>query len=274
MEIRNITFIGAGNMAGSIIGGLIANGYPKDAITATTRSQESAEKASQTYGIRLLTDNVEALERAEVVVLAVKPQMMEEVCQQMIDAAGGPGDRLYISVAAGLSCDRLQSFLGGTSRIVRCMPNTPSLLQLGMAGLFAPETVGQTDRLFSQQITDAVGKSVWVEKETEINHIIAAAGSAPAYFFLFMEAIQKTAEQLGFSQETARTLVQQTALGAANMVEHHPELSLETLRAQVTSKGGTTAEAIKTFEQEHLGDVVNKAMHAAINRAIEMEKLF
>lgn len=154
------------------------------------------------------------------------------------------------------------------------MPNTPALVSQGMSGLYAPHNVSQADKQFAADLMSAVGKVCWVEAESGINNVIAAAGSAPAYFFLFMEAMQAEAIKQGFDADTARLLVQQSALGAAEMVIANPETELSTLREQVTSKGGTTAEAIRTFNEHQLTDIVAKAMQAAVIRAEEMEKLF
>jgi pyrroline-5-carboxylate reductase len=154
------------------------------------------------------------------------------------------------------------------------MPNTPALVSKGMSGLFAADTVSTEDKQFAGELMQAVGEICWVEQESGINNVIAAAGSAPAYFFLFMEAMQKEAIAQGFDTDTARLLVQQSALGAAEMVVANPETELSTLREQVTSKGGTTAEALRTFNEHQLSDIVAKAMQAAVIRAEEMEKLF
>jgi pyrroline-5-carboxylate reductase len=182
--------------------------------------------------------------------------------------------KLLISIAAGIKVARLGEMAGGHHRIIRTMPNTPALLGLGMTGLYAPEHIAASDRDFAEQMMQAVGKTLWVEQESGINGVIAAAGSAPAYFFLFMQAIAEEAEAMGFSPEQARLLVQQTALGAAAMVEQNPNISLQTLREQVTSKGGTTFEAINTFQQQGLMPLTAHAMQAAVARAAEMETLF
>jgi pyrroline-5-carboxylate reductase len=158
--------------------------------------------------------------------------------------------------------------------LVRVMPNTPSLIGKGMSGMFATTTVSKADKVFAENLMRAVGEVCWVEQESGINGIIAAAGSAPAYFFLFMEAMQAEAIRQGFDPQTARLLVQQSAAGAAEMVVANPDTELATLREQVTSKGGTTAEALRTFNEHQLSDTVAKAMRAAISRAEEMEKLF
>lgn len=272
MEKRKITFIGAGNMARSIIAGLTASGYPSDLITATDPNQEQRDLLSMLYGIHTSGDNREAVEQADVVVLAVKPQIMELVCGGLTDI--DLSKKLVISIAAGISVARLNELLEAKLNLVRVMPNTPALVGKGMSGLYAAQSVSQPDKDFATQLLEAVGKVCWVENEAGINSVIAAAGSAPAYFFLFMEAMQNEAIKQGFDKETARLLVQQSALGAAEMVIANPETDIGTLREQVTSKGGTTAEALRTFNEHNLTETVALAMQAAVKRAEEMEKLF
>ena len=272
MEQRTIAFIGAGNMARSIIAGLVASGYAPDKITATAPSPARREPLARDYGIHTTDNNLDAASQADVVVLAVKPQLMEEVCRplQILDFSG----KLVISIAAGINANRLNEMLATHLNLVRVMPNTPSLIGKGMSGLYAAPDLNITDRQFAEDLMRAVGEVCWVEQESGINGIIAAAGSAPAYFFLFMEAMQNEAIAQGFSPEQARLLVQQSALGAAEMVKANPDVALDTLREQVTSKGGTTAEAIRTFNDRQLGDTVAQAMRAAVARAQEMETLF
>ncbi len=269
---RNIAFIGAGNMVRSIVAGLVGSGYPANKITATAPSETRRLPLENDYGINTTSDNFKAASEAEVIVLSVKPQMMEEVCKplQSINFE----NKLVISIAAGICAERLNEMLAAELNLVRVMPNTPSLINKGMSGLYAVASVAEQDKAFAASLMEAVGKVAWVEQESGINGIIAAAGSAPAYFFLFMEAMQQEAIAQGFDSETARVLVQQSALGAAEMVAANAETDLATLRAQVTSKGGTTAEAIRTFNDNQLSEIVSKAMKAAVSRAEEMEKLF
>ncbi|EMJ3469875.1 TPA: pyrroline-5-carboxylate reductase [Vibrio harveyi] len=272
MEHKKIAFIGAGNMVRAIVSGLVANGYLAQNIIATAPSETRRQPLEQNFGIRTTSDNIAAATEADVVVLSVKPQMMEEVCKplQSIDFS----NKLVISIAAGINCSRLDDMLATKLNLVRVMPNTPSQLGLGMSGLYAPEHVQEQDKAFAAELMQACGKVCWVEQESGINNVIAAAGSAPAYFFLFMEAMQAEAIAQGFDKDTARTLVQQSALGAASMVVENPQTELSTLRENVTSKGGTTAEALRTFNEHQLSDIVAKAMQAAVARAEEMEKLF
>ena len=271
---RTLAFIGAGNMSRSIIAGLIQAGYPAGRIIAANPSRPKLDELADQFGIRITQNNAEAAREAEVIVLAVKPQLMAAMLEALVAELGSLAGKLLISIAAGIKVERLQEMAGGHSRIIRTMPNTPSLLGLGMTGLYAPTGIDQADRDFAEQMMQAVGKTLWVAQESGINGVIAAAGSAPAYFFLFMQGIAEEAEAMGFSPEQARLLVQQTALGAAAMVEQNPGLSLQVLREQVTSKGGTTAEAVKTFQEQGLKPLTARAMQAAVTRAAEMETLF
>ena len=274
MQHKTITFIGAGNMAGSIISGLVKGGYPAELICACAPSKHNTDKLANEHGINKHQDNVAAANLSDVIVLGVKPQMMAMVCQEMKDKGADFSNKLVISIAAGISVARLQSLLGDNTAIIRTMPNTPSLLQKGMAGLFASEQVSEQDKDFANDLLGAVGETVWVDDEAMINAVIAASGSAPAYFFLFMESMQNKAIEMGFSKEQARLLVLQSALGSAEMVKQNADIEIATLRENVTSKGGTTAQALNTFNELSLGDTVSKAMQAAADRGAEMEKLF
>ncbi len=268
---QTIAFIGAGNMSGSLIGGMVKNQYPASQIIATARGTERLHKLQQELGIQISTNNIDAVRRADVIVLGVKPQMMADVCQPIREAGIDFSDKLFISVAAGLTVERLQQMLGQVA-MVRTMPNTPSLLQLGATGLYASSQVSEEQKELAGMLMESVGIIHWCEQESGLNDIIAVTGSSPAYFFLFMQAMEAAARKLSFTDEQARALVQQAALGSAKMVIENPELDLATLRSNVTSKGGTTAEAIRTFQEGGLEQLVEDAMRAAIERAEQMEK--
>lgn len=274
MQQKKITFIGAGNMASSIISGLVKDGYPSQLICAAEPNQAATQKLVDTFSIIGSQDNNQSAQWAEVIVLAVKPQIMADVCEALIAGGVDFSNKLVISIAAGVSVARLQAILGADTAIIRTMPNTPALLQKGMTGLFASTQVSEQDKTFSGELLASVGETVWVDEESQINAVIAASGSAPAYFFLFMEAMQNKAIEMGFSEKEARLLVLQSALGSAEMVKQNPDLDLATLRENVTSKGGTTAEAVRTFNELELSQIVAKAMQAASDRGEEMEKLF
>lgn len=273
MQHRKIAFIGAGNMTRSIVSGLVKNAYPAELITASNPSIGKLSALQADFSIKVTQDNIEAVNVSDVIVLAVKPQLMEQVCAKLAQQQNLSG-KLFVSIAAGITTARLQQMLGAEFPIVRTMPNTPSALGKGMTGLFADTNVNKIDKQYAADLMGQVGEIAWVEKESMINGVIAAAGSSPAYFFLFLEAMQKEAQQQGFDPATARLMVQQAMLGTAEMVCHNPHLELSELRTQVTSKGGTTAKAIESFQQQGLEQLVANAMQAAVKRAEEMAKQF
>ena len=270
MKTKKIAFIGAGNMAFAIISGLLKSGYPSAQIVACNKSNQARRAALRELGVGVELSNREAVEWADVVILAVKPQMMAEVCAEFAEVDFSA--KWVLSVAAGIAVARLEQLLPSAKNIVRSMPNTPSLIGEGLSGLFAKKSVDPTACQFAESLLAAVGQCYWVESEGQLNQIIAITGSSPAYFFRFMEAMQQSAVQMGFSEADARFLVQSVAVGAAKMVAANPDLSLATLRENVTSKGGTTAQALAVFEAQGLAQTVDQAMHAAILRAEEMEK--
>lgn len=268
--MTTIAFIGAGNMARAIIIGLVDSGVNPKTIMVSNPSAEKRLALAKEYGVLQTSDNIEAVKFANTVVLSVKPYLIAEVCQQ-ISAAISIDDKTFISIAAGTTVMQIQQALGGAYPVIRVMPNTPSQVGLGMSGLFASTEVSDQEKLFSEKIMNAVGKTIWLSTEAQIDDIIAVAGSAPAYFFLFMEAMENKAQQLGFSAQESRMLVQQTALGSAQMVEKNSG-SIAQLRQNVTSKGGATQAALKQFTDDGLENLVAKAMDAAITRAKEMAK--
>ena len=271
MPNKKIAFIGTGNMSYAIIGGMIKSGFEPNNIIATNRNTEKLTKVANDFSVQTTTDNIDALMNADVIVLSVKPQMMGQLCHTLQAAEVDLSDKLFISVAAGITISRLHDMLGQPVKVVRCMPNTPSLLGLGVSGLFAAE-ISTQERELVEQIFSSTGITIWVDNEAKINDIIAVTGSSPAYFFLFMEAIEEKARMLGFNAEQARALVQQTALGAAKMAASQPEVSISQLRANVTSKGGTTHAAIEHLKENQLHNTVADAMDACIIRAQQMEQ--
>ncbi|WEJ62332.1 pyrroline-5-carboxylate reductase [Thiomicrorhabdus lithotrophica] len=264
----SICFIGAGNMAQSLIGGLIASGYDKQKISATDPTESQRNSVTQTFGIQCFADNAQAINQADIVVLAVKPQTLESVCESISDSVQ-TNTPLIISVAAGIRSDDINRWLGGQTAIVRTMPNTPALIQTGATGLFANSFVTTEQQSQAEHILRAAGITVWVDEEAKLDAVTALSGSGPAYYFLFMEAMEQTAQQLGLDEKTAHLLALQTALGSAKMaLESH--LDCATLRKNVTSPNGTTERAIQSFENAGLREIVENAMKAAQNRAVEL----
>lgn len=259
-------------MTRSIISGLIRSGYPASQVQATNPSQGKLDALAHDFGVRVSQDNVSAAQDADVIVLSVKPQLMEPVCQalQNIDMS----NKLIITIAAGIKAERYSQYLAQPITLVRTMPNTPMQIGVGMTGLYAPQPLSDAQKAITERLMSSGGEIVWVNEESEINQVIALAGSSPAYFFLLMESMIDAGKQMGMDEAKARSLVQQAALGAAMMAKQNPELTLGNLRENVTSKGGTTAQAIATFEAADLRGVVKNAMENCINRAEEMAKTF
>jgi pyrroline-5-carboxylate reductase len=265
---RQLVFIGAGNMARSLIGGLIANNYPPNAITATDINQQSLDAMRAEFGIHISPDNLAATLEADVLVLAVKPQNMREVCEPLCDSVQSRAP-LVLSIAAGVRASDLDLWLGGGNAIVRCMPNTPALIKCGASGLYANRVVSEVQREWAGNILAAVSRVVWVDTEDKIDAVTAVSGSGPAYFFLVIEAMQAAAQKLGLSSEQANELALETAFGATKMARESA-LDAATLRANVTSKGGTTAAALEVFENHALREIFAEAMQAAAARSAEL----
>ncbi|WP_048308253.1 pyrroline-5-carboxylate reductase [Halomonas sp. PR-M31] len=262
---HKITFIGAGNMASAIFGGMIDGGYPADAITATASHDNTLTQLRDRYGINVSSDNNTAVTEADVVVLAVKPNIMRDVCADLRDSVQ-TRQPLIVSVAAGLTADTLDEWLGGGLPIIRCMPNTPSLVGAGASGLYANARVSEDQRQLTTALLEAVGLVEWVDDEALLEAVTAISGSGPAYFFLVFEALIDAGERLGLPPESARRLALQTGLGAAQMAqqsEHDPAQ----LKRNVMSPGGTTERAIESLEDGGLRQLFNNATQACAARA-------
>ncbi|ASP38145.1 pyrroline-5-carboxylate reductase [Bacterioplanes sanyensis] len=266
--MTQVAFIGGGNMAASIIGGLVQQGeYSAQQIHVSDPNDSQRQQLSEQFGVHTYADNQQAIEQADVVMLAVKPQVMQQVLAPLF-ATLSERQPLIISIAAGIDMPSLAQWTG-CKAIVRCMPNTPSLVNYGSSGLFASDDTNMHQRNLADSLMRAVGITVWVQQEQEIDTVIAVSGSGPAYYFLMMEAMIETATKMGMSLETATQLTLQTAAGAAEMAKRS-DVDPAELRRRVTSPGGTTQQAIATFESAHLRDIVAAAMQAAQQRAAEM----
>jgi pyrroline-5-carboxylate reductase len=262
-----IAFIGAGNMATAMMTGLIQKGHSPNLLVASNRGSEKLEPLKE-LGIHTTTDNDKAARHADIVVLAVKPQLMKAVCAQLRDAVS-TRQPLIISVAAGISLNCLNAWLGENIAIVRAMPNTPASVGLGITGLIANSKVNLQQQLLADTITNSIGTSVWLKDEKLMDALTAVSGCGPAYFFLMMEAMIDAACELGLSRENAHTLTVQTALGAAHMASQ-PGADPAALRKQVTSPNGVTEQAILSFEQNGLRMLFRQALTAAVNRSQEI----
>ncbi|MDO6564751.1 pyrroline-5-carboxylate reductase [Amphritea sp. 1_MG-2023] len=259
-----LAFIGAGNMARAIIGGLISNGYPAANIWTTGTQLDNMADLKQ-QGMQTTTDNNAAVAAADIVILAVKPQKLKAVAQAMAPAVQ-QHQPLIVSVAAGILCNSLEQWLGGNIALVRCMPNTPALVQLGANGLYANPQVSATQRQQTEQVMQATGLALWVDDEPQLDAVTAVSGSGPAYYFLIMEAMVAAGEKLGLSRDVAQQLTIQTALGAAEMARQSDVEPAE-LRRRVCSPNGTTEQAIKTFTAQGLPEIIENGMQACHDRA-------
>jgi len=266
-----IAFIGGGNMATSLIGGLIDKGFSPAALRASDPLEAGRDRLTRDFGITTSADNDSICAGADVVVLAVKPQILKGVAQGIAPSLARAS--VVVSIAAGIPVSALESWLGADCAIVRAMPNTPALVHRGASGLFANGNVGGAQRALVERLFDAVGIFSWHANEEDIDAVTALSGSGPAYFFLLMEAMEQAGIALGLDPASARALTLQTALGAATMAATSDVDSAE-LRRRVTSPGGTTEQAIQTFMAGGLPELVQDAMAAASRRAAEMADEF
>jgi len=271
--MSNICFIGGGNMATSLIGGLIAQGHTADSISVSDPNESQRNQLEQQFSIKTFADCNAAIKDADIVVLAVKPQVMKEVALMVAAAIDEKAKQpIFVSIAAGINLFSLQTWLGQEQAIVRCMPNTPSLIQLGASGLYANEQTSIVQKNLAETVLKAAGIVQWVQSEAEIDAVTAVSGSGPAYYFLLMEAMIDAGVELGLSRETASELTIQTAIGAAQMAKES-DVDVAELRRRVTSPGGTTEQAINTFESAHLRDIVKAALNAANRRSGELAQI-
>jgi len=271
MTQTHIAFIGGGNMARSLIAGLIADGHKPSALTVSDPIAEKREQLAASYGVHAAADNAAAVAGADVVVLCVKPQAAAAVCREL---AGLLADAppLVISVMAGINEASIEHWLGRPLPLVRTMPNTPVMVQSGAIGLHANRAATDSHRNLAEEILRAGGLTRWVADEQDLDAVTAVSGSGPAYFFLFMEALEKAGIEQGLDAEAARLLSIQTALGAARMAVESDE-SPQQLRERVTSPGGTTERALAAFAEGGLEALVSRAVAAARQRAGELSTL-
>lgn len=266
MNNSQISFIGAGNMATSLIHGLLAKGVPANHIHATDIDSEKLTQLSADTGIETgATEDVAGV--ADVVVLAVKPQVMESVCQTLKPLL--KPDSLVISIAAGVTLASLARWLGDAQALVRCMPNTPSLVGCGATALVANDKCSEAQQTLAGQILQAVGIACWLQQESDIDTVTALSGSGPAYYFLMMEAMEAAAIKMGLDADIARQLAIQTAQGAGKLAANS-DVPPDELRRRVTSPGGTTEQALLSFNRDNFTDIVEAAMQAAKQRAAEL----
>lgn len=264
-----IAFIGGGNMASAIIGGLVRQGLPADRVRVVEPFAETRAKLLADHGVQSSAQAGSALADAGLVVWAVKPQVFAEAAAPVRAHTAGA---LHLSVAAGIRSDSIARWLG-TERVVRAMPNTPALVGLGMTGLYAREAVSAADRARVEQVIATTGAALWVDQEAQLDAVTALSGSGPAYVFYFLEAMVQAGVAMGLPAEQAQQLAVGTFAGAAELARRSDE-PLATLRQRVTSKGGTTYAAITSLEQDQVAQAFMRAMQAAELRARELGDAF
>ena len=269
MLSQQIAFIGAGNMASSLIGGLIASGHDPTRICASDPAIDQLTKL-EAQGITTCSDNNQAVRNAELVVLAVKPQVLGMVLEGL--TALTP-DQLIVSIAAGVAIASLQMHTDPEQAIVRCMPNTPALLGAGITAMFANEAATDEQRTRAQVVLSAAGKTLWVTSEAQLDAVTAVSGSGPAYFFYLMEAMVDAARALGLDAQTAKALTVETAYGAALMAREGGDEPAD-LRARVTSPGGTTERALDILEAADARGIIKAALAGAAERSRELASEF
>jgi len=261
-----ITFIGGGNMAAALIGGLVAKGHGAGDIAVVEPLAEARARLAAQFAVRCVDSTAAAEPLGEVVVLAVKPQQMRAAAAAL---RARLVRELVITIAAGIRLADLSRWLGGYATLVRCMPNTPALVGAGISGLYANAEVRHEQRAQAAAILGAVGATLWVERENLLDPVTAISGSGPAYVFYFIEALQQAAREMGFAVADARTLAVETFVGAARLAAKNPE-DVALLRERVTSKGGTTERALASMDADGVKDAIVRALHAANRRAQEL----
>lgn len=261
-----ITILGGGNMATALIGGLREKGFSAAGMQVIELNAEVRDALTEKFGVRC-TETIDAASlNCEVLMLAVKPQQMREALKPLI---GQLRDQLVISIAAGIRVADIARWLGGHGRIVRTMPNTPALIGAGITGLYAAPDVDAEQRQLADTILAAVGSTLWVENESQVDAVTAISGSGPAYVFYFIEALESAALELGFDLPSARKLALETTLGAARLAARSNDAPA-ILRERVTSKGGTTEAALRSLENDAVRAAVARAAQAAAARGREL----
>lgn len=277
-ENYSVGFIGGGNMASSIIGGLVPDIVKNESIFVFDPNADQLKKLSHEFGISLCKDNTELVQHCDVIILAVKPQMMAKVltpiAQELLDK-----QPLIISIVAGISCDLINQILAQATQskqshsvdisIIRVMPNTPALVKSGASGMYANQTINSEQKTIAQTLMKAVGSAFWVDKEADIDAVTALSGSGPAYFMLFVKSLIESAERAGLPSDIAKQLAMDTCAGSAKLMQMS-EVPIEQLIKNVTSPGGTTEQALLSFENAQLANIIDQAFQAALKRSEQL----
>jgi len=268
MKQLTIGFIGAGNMASAMIGGLVGTEITGDQVSVFDPSADNMQRLSNEFGVHACASNDELVSKSDVLLLAIKPQVMQSVLTPL-ESAFTKKKPLIISIAAGIPCEHINNWLNHEHAIVRVMPNTPALVGAGASGLYANESVTSSQKEISETLLNAIGTCAWVESEDDIDAVTALSGSGPAYFMLFVKSLIDAGVQSGLSEATATSLALQTCEGSAKLMRESND-SIAQLIKNVTSPGGTTEQALNSFHADDLKAVVHKAFGAALNRSKEL----
>ena len=267
---KKIGFIGAGNMASAMIGGLSAVGVDSTNLFIFDPNQKNCQKLVNDYGVTSCASNEYLVKKCDVIILAVKPQAMQSVLAPLTDTFNEQSP-LLISVAAGVSCQHIETWLNGKFAIVRVMPNTPALVNAGASGLFANGRVNTEQKELSFELLKAIGSAIWVENEEDINAVTALSGSGPAYFMLFIQLLVESGIKAGLEPDAAMQLATKTCSGTAKLIQQS-DVEITQLIKNVTSPNGTTEAALNSFADHQFPDVIAKAFQAALNRSVELGK--
>ena len=265
----NVVFIGGGNMADALIGGLLKNGFSASQLRAVDVNGDARRRLADKHRVECFDAPQKACRPGDVIVFAVKPQQMKEAARF---SSVKPNSNLVISIAAGVTLTSLARWLGGHGKLVRAMPNTPALIGAGVTGLYALAGVSEAEKKQAETILGAVSTTVWIPEESLMDAVTAVSGSGPAYVFWFIEQLARAGESLGLPPATAKTLALETVLGSAKLAARSEE-SPAALRERVTSKGGTTEAALKAFEEQKLAERFLRAVEAARDRGAELGAL-
>lgn len=263
MQTITIGFIGGGNMASAMLSGMTSQQFAAQNICVVDPDQEKCAALTKKFNIKT-SQQLEAVSTCDVIVLAVKPQQLKAVCKSLIHLTS---TKLVISIAAGIRATDIARWLGNHRLIVRVMPNTPAQIQTGVSALYALPEVSSSQRMLAENIMAAVGKTLWVDDEKAMDSVTAISGSGPAYVFYFIEALQEAGVKLGLSPENARILALETFLGASKLA-NVSESDIKTLRAQVTSKGGTTEQGILVMESANIKEILYQTAKAAQEKSV------
>jgi pyrroline-5-carboxylate reductase len=269
---NRIGFIGGGNMAASLIGGLLANGWQSSQLFVCEPNKDRANWLEQQFHVEIVASSDRLVEECDAILIAVKPQIMADVLEPLAEHFK-KNQPLVVSIAAGITAQSIQTWLSGDYPVVRVMPNTPAMLGAGASGLFASKSTSQAQRDLASNLLSAVGIVAWVDSEEDIDSVTALSGSGPAYFMLFYQAMIEAAENAGLDREVATKLTLQTAVGAAKMVEQSNE-SISQLIDNVTSPGGTTEQALNALNEARAPDIIKTAFAAAKKRSAELAEQF